>query len=164
MISLPLLPFPHVNEYEKPKNHPSNNRNIHTRNGKWVQLQLEVKKNVFALKLNKLEKVLLFFFSVLCCCCTCEGIWVSRGKKSFVHVMLLCTFFLCFSCVCLFIAFYIILLFLHEESKKEVQSLPPQIRRQKKKSGKNAKSKQKGNLCLLCPKCEEAVFQFTVKS
>lgn len=124
-------------------NHPSNN-NTHTKVGTWVQ----AKKDVFALKLNILEKVLIF--SVLCYCCTCDGISVSRGKKSFVHFILCALFFLlwCLSLYCLLFRFI-----LFARWRREVQSLP---------HGKKCKaySEQKGNLYLLCPKCEESVFQF----
>lgn len=100
------------------------------------------KKKVFALKLNKLEKKEKR--KVLCYCCTCDGISVSRGKKSFVQVML-CTFFrLLLVCVSLLPFFQF-----SKGIKREFQAYP-----RKRTVWAKAKSdaNQKGKFCcLLCP-------------
>lgn len=92
--------------------------------------------NVFALKLNKLKK----FFVFLCYCCTCDGISVSRGKKSFVQVMF-------FPSLCVSSLPFILLSLLYKKPKpKEGGSGFTPWNDETKKSRQTRASEQKGKL------------------
>lgn len=71
---------------------------------------------------------------VLCYCCTCDGISVSRGKKSFVQEMLFCIYFSPSSSVCRFIL-YFFFQFKKGKNGKEFLRLPPERKKTQLKRG-----------------------------
>lgn len=127
-------------------------QHLHTNMNTGTWARVKGKKKVFALKLNKLEKKEKR--KVLCYCCTCDGISVSRGKKSFVQVMLLCTFFSPSSGVCLFIAVFSI----RWRNKEGVSSLPTKKTVCMSKGEERCKPEGKILLFALSPNARISVF------
>lgn len=134
--------------YPKPSSTTPQMKTTHADAGTWAREE----KNVFALKLNKLWK---FFLRSLCCCCTCDGISVSRGKKSFVQVMLLCTFSR--SGVCLLLPFFVSL---KEKRRSSELTLCEKAGRQRRRKNAKAGYEQKGMLAMSQQRGDFSVFQF----
>lgn len=129
--------------------------NIHARGpGTWARA--EEKRSRIKIKFEKQFFFLLSLRFLLLPLLTCDGISVSRGKKSFVHVMLLCTFFLV--CVSLLL-FFPLVVFVDAEEKKEFQALTP-----RKQAWVNCKKQKDGaeGKFLFTQKAKPRIFLFFI--